>query len=68
MSRDNRKEVLSYIEKLNQEQYEKWGDPEIESKIQQYEMAFRMQLSVPEVVDISKEPATHPRYVWAGCP
>ncbi|MDW3651559.1 MAG: DUF1501 domain-containing protein [Bacteroidia bacterium] len=56
MSRDNRKEVLSYIEKLNQQQYEKWGDPEIESKIQQYEMAFRMQLSVPEVVDISKEP------------
>lgn len=56
MSRDNRKEILSYIEKLNQEQYDKWGDPEIESKIQQYEMAFRMQLSVPEVVDISKEP------------
>ncbi|MEL6250693.1 MAG: DUF1501 domain-containing protein [Bacteroidota bacterium] len=56
MSRGNRKEVLSYIEKLNQQQFEKWGDPEIESKIQQYEMAFRMQLSVPEVVDISKEP------------
>ncbi|MEM8892654.1 MAG: DUF1501 domain-containing protein [Bacteroidota bacterium] len=56
MSRDNRKDVLSYIEKLNQQQYDKWGDPEIESKIQQYEMAFRMQLSVPEVVDISQEP------------
>ncbi|MEM6801124.1 MAG: DUF1501 domain-containing protein [Bacteroidota bacterium] len=56
MSRDNRKEVLSYIEKLNQEQYEKWGDPEIESKIQQYEMAFRMQASVPEIADISQEP------------
>ena len=56
MSRSNRGDVLNYIEKLNQQQYVRWGDPEIESKIQQYEMAYRMQLSVPEVVDISKEP------------
>jgi membrane-anchored protein YejM (alkaline phosphatase superfamily) len=33
-----------------------WGDPEINSKINQYEMAFRMQASVPETVDISNEP------------
>jgi len=56
MSRENRGEVLNYIEDLNRQQYEQWGDPEIESKIQQYEMAYRMQLSVPEVVDVSKEP------------
>ena len=56
MSRDNRREVLNYIEALNQQQFERWGDPEIESKINQYEMAYRMQLSVPEVVDVSKEP------------
>ncbi len=56
MSRGNRRAVLNYIQTLNQQQFEKWGDPEIESKINQYEMAFRMQLSVPEVVDLSNEP------------
>jgi hypothetical protein len=33
------------------------GDPEIETRIEQYEMAFRMQTSVPELMDLSKEPA-----------
>jgi hypothetical protein len=33
-----------------------FGDPEIETRIEQYEMAFRMQTSVPELVDLSKEP------------
>ena len=56
MSRGNRRQVLNYIQNLNQQQFEKWGDPEIESKINQYEMAFRMQLSVPEIVDLSNEP------------
>ena len=41
---------------LNRLQFEKELDPEIESRIAQYEMAFRMQTSVPEVTDLSKEP------------
>ena len=57
MTRSNRRTVLNSIRDLNRQQLERWGDPEIESKINQYEMAYRMQLSVPEVVDNSKEPA-----------
>ena len=36
--------------------YKEFGDPEINTKIQQYEMAYRMQTAVPEITDISKEP------------
>lgn len=52
----DRRRALDYITQLNEHQLDKWGDPEIESKINQYEMAFRMQASVPEAVDISGEP------------
>lgn len=51
-----RRRELDYLEKLEQEQKAKWGDSEIDSKISQYEMAFRMQTSVPEVTDLSDEP------------
>jgi hypothetical protein len=53
---EDRKEMLDYLTKLNQLQNEAYGDPEVEARIAQYEMAYRMQTSVPEVMDISKEP------------
>jgi hypothetical protein len=53
---EDRKEMLVYLAKLNQLQNGAYGDPEVEARIAQYEMAYRMQTSVPEVMDISKEP------------
>ncbi len=53
---EDRRRSLDLINGLNQEQYQHWGDPEINSRINQYEMAYRMQMSVPETVDVSKEP------------
>ncbi len=55
-TREDRARTLQYIEQYNLEQQQLWGDPDITSKIAQYEMAFRMQSSVPEVVDLSNEP------------
>jgi hypothetical protein len=52
---EDRKEMLGYLSKLNQMQNEPWGDPEVNARISQYEMAFRMQTSVPEVLDTSEE-------------
>lgn len=52
----NRKAMLSYLAKLNQLQNDSYNDPEIENRIAQYEMAYRMQTSVPGVVDVSEEP------------
>ncbi len=52
----SRREMLDSLEALNQIQVEKMGDPEINTRISQYEMAFRMQASVPELLDISGEP------------
>jgi hypothetical protein len=51
-----RRALLDKLNVLNRIQFEKELDPEIESRIAQYEMAYRMQTSVPEVTDISKEP------------
>jgi len=48
--------MLSYFDKLNSVQYDAYGDPEIQARITQYEMAYKMQTSVPEVTDISDEP------------
>lgn len=52
----SRRVMLDKLGELNQLQYEAFGDPEITAKVQQYEMAYRMQTSVPEVTDLSKEP------------
>ena len=52
----DRKEMLQYLKKLNELQHDTYGDPEINTSITQYEMAFRMQTSVPEVTDMSDEP------------
>lgn len=53
---DDRKEMLEYLIKLNHLQNDSYNDPEIANRIAQYEMAYRMQTSVPGVVDISEEP------------
>jgi hypothetical protein len=52
---EDRKQMLEYLTKLNQLQNETWGDPEVDARIAQYEMAYRMQTSVPDVMDTSKE-------------
>lgn len=55
-SRDLRRRAIETINQINQAQYEDYQDPETLARISQYEMAFKMQVSVPEVMDISKEP------------
>jgi hypothetical protein len=54
-SSDDRRRVLDAAAALNRQQLEQTGDPEIETRIGQYEMAFRMQASVPELMDIGRE-------------
>jgi hypothetical protein len=56
ISKGTRRSMLDSIGKLNQIKYEAYGDPEIETRIAQYEMAYRMQTSVPDLMDLSKEP------------
>lgn len=53
---DDRRQMLDYLKKLNNVQFDTYGDPEINARIAQYEMAYRMQTSVPEVTDMSDEP------------
>lgn len=50
-----RRQMLDALAALNQQQYEQIGDPEINTRIQQYEMAYRMQTSVPDLMDFSDE-------------
>ncbi len=54
--RELRREMLDALGSLNGKHFEATADPEIESRIEQYEMAFRMQASVPELTDLSDEP------------
>ena len=56
MNRQARRDMLDNLAALNHLSYEEFGDPEITTKIHQYEMAYRMQTAVPEVMDLSKEP------------
>jgi hypothetical protein len=56
LDRSSRRRMLDKLAELNQLGYEKNADPEVEAKIKQYEMAFRMQTAVPELTDLSKEP------------
>ena len=51
-----RRRMLDGLARLNAKRYETFSDPEINTRIAQYEMAYRMQTSVPELTDISKEP------------
>jgi hypothetical protein len=51
-----RRRYLDDLARLNELKLEEFGDPEISTRIAQYEMAYRMQASVPELTDLSKEP------------
>jgi len=55
MDRDLRRQMLDGLAQLNQRELAQSGDPEIATRISQYEMAFRMQSSVPDLTDLSKE-------------
>jgi len=77
MSRSSRRLMLDKVAELNQIQFNELGDPEIQSRISQYEMAYKMQTSVPGLMDISDEPdyiykmygpeATQPGTFAANC-
>ncbi len=56
MGAERRRQSLDTIRDLNQIRYDSLRDPEIQTRIAAYEMAYRMQTSVPDVMDISKEP------------
>ncbi len=56
IDRATRRRMLNGLQSLNRMHAADYGDPEIETRIQQYEMAYRMQASVPELMDLSKEP------------
>ncbi len=55
MSRDDRRQSLDALKALNELELKEFGDPETKTRIEQYELAFRMQMSVPEVMDLKKE-------------
>ena len=56
VSREVRRGLLDDLAKLNEMKFREVGDPEITTRISQYEMAYRMQMSVPELTDLSDEP------------
>ena len=56
LDRETRRKMLDDLEKLNELHYQEYIDPEINTRIAQYEMAYKMQMSVPELTDLSKEP------------
>ena len=55
MQRQTRRRMLDALQQLNAERRTVVGDPQIDDRIAQYEMAYRMQMSIPELTDISKE-------------
>jgi hypothetical protein len=56
MNRDLRKKTIDAINEVNRQHYAEYHDPETLTRIAQYEMAYRMQVSVPEVMNINNEP------------
>ena len=56
ISRALKKNIVGSINKINYDEYKKFKDPEVLTRISQYEMAFRMQSSVPDVMNINDEP------------
>ena len=56
VSRGLKKDIISTINSINHQEFLKHEDPEVLSRINQYEMAYRMQIAVPEVMDINSEP------------
>lgn len=56
VDKNTRRQMLDAVAKLNHLKHQAYADPEIETRIAQYEMAYRMQTSVPDLMDLSKEP------------
>jgi hypothetical protein len=56
MNRDLRKASIDAINQVNEQEYKEYNDPEILSRISQYEMAYRMQIAAPDVMNINDEP------------
>ena len=56
MTQDQRRRMLDSLQKLNKQQADQIQDPTITTRIAQYELAYRMQMSVPELIDIKSEP------------
>jgi hypothetical protein len=56
-STEARRRFIDDLKQLNEAELDDYGDPEIATRIAQYEMAYKMQTSVPELTDLSKEPA-----------
>ncbi len=56
VNKTSRRQMLDAVSKLNKIKHDDYGDPEIETRITQYEMAYRMQTSVPDLMDLSSEP------------
>ena len=67
IDKEDRRKMLDNLSALNEESYKEFGDPEIHTKIQQYEMAYRMQTAVPEITDMSKEPEDTIKLYGADC-
>jgi hypothetical protein len=63
----SRRNMLDKLAALNNMSFEKFGDPEIQTKVQQYEMSYRMQTAVPELTDLSKEPDHIVKMYGADC-
>jgi hypothetical protein len=58
MDRDDRRRSLDALKALNEAELKQFGDPETLTRIEQYELAFRMQMAVPDVMDLSRETKT----------
>jgi hypothetical protein len=56
VDQNTRRQMLDAVAKINRMKQESYADPEIDTRIAQYEMAYRMQTSVPDLMDLSKEP------------
>jgi hypothetical protein len=56
VSPETRRRMLDSLARLNQKELDEFGDPETQARIAQYEMAYRMQSSVPELTDLGREP------------
>ena len=65
--REDSRKMLDNLAQLNDLNYQEFGDPEIQTRVQQYEMAYRMQTAVPELTDLSKEPDNIIKMYGADC-
>lgn len=65
--KESRRAMLDELSQFNAEAFENFGDPEINTRIQQYEMSYRMQSAVPELTDLSKESDTTIKLYGPDC-